>query len=253
MNYDDYLELVKSRRSMRAFTTEMVSDEDITKILDAARYAPSGMNFQPWQFIVVRDKEKIEQLVNIEPQSLKLPFFIKKALSKKLQSENKSMPKQIKSAKNASALIVLVGDTRKNINLPGQMYKYKNNKIKLGIKAPMVNIDGLWYSSMANAFMIMITAAATLGIGCQYCTFTSSKLREKKVKGILGLPDYIKVYDAAAIGYPAYTPRPKYMRNLEDIVHYEKYDKAKEQSDEFIHDRALKRMDMKYIDNQQEY
>lgn len=247
MNYDEYLALVKSRRSIRAFKDQEVSDEDIMKIIDAARFAPSGMNFQPWEFIVVRDKKTIEQLINIEPQSLKIPFFLKKAIEKKM-SKGKKMPKQIKSAPNASALIVAVGDTRKEITLPGQMYKFKNNKIKLGFKAPMIDINGLWFSSMANAFMIMITAAASLGLGCQYCTFTSSKLRQKKIKQILNLPDYMKVYDSAAVGYPAYSPRCKYTRGLNEIVHFEKYDLSKAQSDEYIYKRAQTREDMKFVD-----
>lgn len=51
----DVFEAIKNRRSVRAFTKKPVSDEEITKLIDAARWAPSAGNIQPWKFIIVRD------------------------------------------------------------------------------------------------------------------------------------------------------------------------------------------------------
>ncbi|MBS7625086.1 MAG: nitroreductase family protein [Candidatus Bathyarchaeia archaeon] len=50
----DIFEVFKLRRSIRAFTREEVTDEEIEKILEAARWAPSAGNIQPWEFIIVR-------------------------------------------------------------------------------------------------------------------------------------------------------------------------------------------------------
>jgi nitroreductase len=50
-------EAIKSRRSVRAFTREDVSKEEVEKLIDAARWAPSAGNIQPWEFIVVRKPE----------------------------------------------------------------------------------------------------------------------------------------------------------------------------------------------------
>ena len=50
-------EAIKSRRSVRAFTQEDVSKEEVEKLIDAARWAPSAGNIQPWEFIVVRKPE----------------------------------------------------------------------------------------------------------------------------------------------------------------------------------------------------
>lgn len=50
----DVFKAIKGRRSIRAFTNKKVSDDDVMKILDAARHAPSAGNIQPWEFIVVR-------------------------------------------------------------------------------------------------------------------------------------------------------------------------------------------------------
>lgn len=53
----DLFEAIKSRRSVRAFTREDVSEEEVEKLIDAARWAPSAGNIQPWEFIVVRKPE----------------------------------------------------------------------------------------------------------------------------------------------------------------------------------------------------
>ncbi len=50
------LDLIKTRRSIRTFTDNVVADDLIEQILDAGRFAPSGMNNQPWRFAVIRDK-----------------------------------------------------------------------------------------------------------------------------------------------------------------------------------------------------
>lgn len=53
----DVFELFKSRRSIRSFTSEDVSNEDLEKILEAARWAPSAGNIQPWELIIIRRPE----------------------------------------------------------------------------------------------------------------------------------------------------------------------------------------------------
>ena len=57
MDYDGLLELVKTRRSIRRFKPEPVPDEYINRIIEAARWAPSGFNSQPWEFVVVKKPE----------------------------------------------------------------------------------------------------------------------------------------------------------------------------------------------------
>jgi len=53
----DLFEVIEKRRSIRKFKPEPVDKEDLKKILEAGRLAPSGGNRQPWYFIVVRDLE----------------------------------------------------------------------------------------------------------------------------------------------------------------------------------------------------
>lgn len=50
------LDLIRSRRSIRAFVDKEVPPEVIDLILEAGRWAPSGMNNQPWRFAVIGDR-----------------------------------------------------------------------------------------------------------------------------------------------------------------------------------------------------
>ena len=58
----DILQIIRQRRSIRKYRKETPSDRDIEKILDAARWAPSGLNNQPWRFLVIKNRSKKEGL-----------------------------------------------------------------------------------------------------------------------------------------------------------------------------------------------
>ncbi len=65
MGYEDCIEFLKTRRSVRRFKSDPVSDELILKILDIARLAPSAGNRQPWEFIIVKDPGVKEKLARV--------------------------------------------------------------------------------------------------------------------------------------------------------------------------------------------
>jgi nitroreductase len=58
----DALEAIRKRRSVRKYTGELIPRENLEKIVDAGRLAASGSNHQPWEFIVVTDREMIDEL-----------------------------------------------------------------------------------------------------------------------------------------------------------------------------------------------
>ena len=81
----DLLELISNRKSVRKYLDKHISDEDLRKILEAGRLAPSWMNVQSWKFILVKSQE-----------------------NKDLLSELSIGQQQVKKA---DALIVCVADT----------------------------------------------------------------------------------------------------------------------------------------------
>ncbi|HCY76848.1 MAG TPA: nitroreductase family protein [Ignavibacteriales bacterium] len=63
----DIQEALLKRRSIRKYNDQKISKENINKILEAAMYAPSAMNLQPWQFIVIDDKFVLTETITSIP------------------------------------------------------------------------------------------------------------------------------------------------------------------------------------------
>ncbi|HOJ13016.1 MAG TPA: nitroreductase family protein [Deltaproteobacteria bacterium] len=59
---------IERRRSVRKFTDEPITDEEIRRLLEAARHAQSWANTQVWEFVVVRDRQSIEKIVSTYAQ-----------------------------------------------------------------------------------------------------------------------------------------------------------------------------------------
>ena len=59
----EVFEAIKGRRSIRAFKRRDVSDEDVAKLIDAAIWAPSAGNIQPWEFVIIRKPDGKKRLV----------------------------------------------------------------------------------------------------------------------------------------------------------------------------------------------
>ena len=67
------LELIKTRRSIRAFTDEPVPDEVLRQLVEAACWAPTASNMQSWQFVAVRDRDNMRKLKRFSPGLFVLP------------------------------------------------------------------------------------------------------------------------------------------------------------------------------------
>lgn len=63
------LEAIRTRRSIRKFTSAVIPDELVNKILEAAMYAPSARDTQPWHFIVVNQKDLLHKIPRVHPHA----------------------------------------------------------------------------------------------------------------------------------------------------------------------------------------
>lgn len=77
------VELIRKRKSIRHFKDKDVEKELIYEIVESARWAPSGLNNQPWKFIIVKDKAIKEQIGNLSHYKrvfieapVLIPFFL---------------------------------------------------------------------------------------------------------------------------------------------------------------------------------
>lgn len=66
-NGNAVLENIHNRKSVRQYTSEPVSDEDIQTMLKAAMAAPSAVNWQPWRFVVVTERTELDEMAGFLP------------------------------------------------------------------------------------------------------------------------------------------------------------------------------------------
>jgi nitroreductase len=58
-------DVVRARRNVRQYTDQPIASEDLERILEAGRRAPSSMNWQPWDFVVVTDRDQLIELAKV--------------------------------------------------------------------------------------------------------------------------------------------------------------------------------------------
>jgi nitroreductase len=64
---DDRLEIIFGRRSIRQYTGEPISEQDLSSLLEAGMAAPSASNRKPWHFVTVTDRAKLRALADTHP------------------------------------------------------------------------------------------------------------------------------------------------------------------------------------------
>ena len=209
VEYDSFLELVKKRRSSWEFKPDPIPDESIEKIIDAARYSPSGFNSQPWEFVVIKEQELRDKIRDI--------------FSEHLPSQGlKPGMKDPLGFKNAPVLIILYGDPRVRPYAPPPVCK--SDETFLSVLT----------SSLAITYQYLHLAAASLGYTSRW--FSSIKMPpiDRKVKALLGIPEEFMTYDMMAFGKTDFTPSEKKMRPLTEVIHYGRCNKDEFRTDEEI-------------------
>jgi len=228
MDYDQFLTLVKTRRSTRKFKTDPVPDDLVEKIIEAGRWAPSGANSQPWEYIVIKDKGTKDRIVDIVKEHGEYNRKVELTREEKLRWPSAAKVagdpglKDAPGFKDAPVFIILCGDPRTRESYP--------------LLTLLTRGDSHFASSLAGAFLNMALAATTLGLGSQWISATGHPFVMCLLRELLGIPDKLVIYDAMAVGYPAEQPRPRLVRERADMVHYERYDRAKYRTDEQIKD-----------------
>jgi len=66
---NESLENIFSRTSIRSYTDKKIDKDKIDLMIQAAMAAPSAMNYQPWEFIVITDKKILKKLAKIAPNA----------------------------------------------------------------------------------------------------------------------------------------------------------------------------------------
>ncbi|MBI4186455.1 MAG: nitroreductase family protein [Chloroflexi bacterium] len=224
MQMDEFLGLLKKRRSIRRFKPDPIPDGYVEKIVEAARWAMSGGNGQPWEFIIVKDKDTKAKIVELADKNDPLRWAMEKARIEEIRHPAWSKPPSGQSGfRDAPVFIVVCGDPR-----TWQATVVCGPYLR-GDGSP----EGTFIMNMANAIQNLHLAAAALGLGAQWVSVNSTW--QTSLGLLLGVPEGFIIPVVVPVGYPAYEPSPPYRRELEEIMHFEKYDWSKYRSPEDIY------------------
>ena len=208
--YEALMALLKKRRSIRRFRPDPVPQELIHKIIEAGRFAPSGFNMQPWEFVVVTDADLRAEIV------AHLAFYWQQSKDmEKARPQWQGRTWQLTGMTDvkgdftaAPAYILLLGDPRTQDGLP------------MGVQCDRNRRRIIYLSSLANAFLQMHLAAAALGLAAQWVSAVQTSYGACMIKHLLGIPPMYEVYDMIALGYPALKPPGKFMRETDKMIHW---------------------------------
>ena len=216
-NYEYFLKLMKYRRSIRKFKPDPIPEDYVTKILDAAHFAMSGGNSQPWEFIVINDPEikkmladayltDYDQAWNLE--RMRVTEYRHPALNVPAEDKNKALAK-VTDWVNAPVVIAVLEDPRKQFG-----------SVLVAFQPPVVEVLS---ASMGHLSMAIQLAAASLGLGSQRLDISI----QQPFREILGYPEPLVLNILVPIGYRAYEPGPPQRFPLEELVHTNRYDMKK--------------------------
>lgn len=220
MAYESFLELVKKRRSIRKFKPDPIPERDIERIVEAARWAPSGFNSQLWEFVVVRKPELKNRIAEIIASAF-LDEMKKVLPSGSDQSFSPSLDQYAAFAK-APAFILLLGDTRVRNYGP-----------------PMMRTDddrwqSVYLPSLSIAYQHMALAATSLGLGSQWVSAIHLPTVPEQIRKLIGIPEEMLFFDMFVVGYPDIEPSEKKMRPLEEMLHLDDCGVADFRTDEQV-------------------
>ncbi len=226
MDYEGFLQLVKTRRSIRSFKSDPVSDEDVERIIEAARFAPSGANSQPWEFIIVKDKETKDAIVGIVTEQAEPGRRLELTRAEDVRFPGAGAPVREPGYKNAPVFILVCGDPRTKEAYP--------------LFTTLTRGDSHFASSLASAFLYMTLAATSLGLGSQWVSATGSPLVKPLLKQLLAIPYELEIYDMLVVGYAAAQPKERFIRQKSEMIHLGRYDKARYRTDKDIRDYIVR-------------
>jgi 5,6-dimethylbenzimidazole synthase len=222
MSIDDFLTFLHHRRSIRRFKPYTVPAETIEKVLEAGRWAMSGANAQPWEFVVVRDTKTRDRLAESWFEPHKEMYAIEQSRITELRLPPLREFATSPAWKEAPVLIAVVGDRR----------TYQATVLGASFLVTEGAADAIYLKNMANATQNLNMAAAAAGLGAMWISITQAW--SDSIKRILDIPDVLEVHTMIAMGYSAYEGKAAARRPLKEIVHYESYDMSKYRSAEYI-------------------
>ena len=208
--YRQFMEVVRSRMTNRAFAPVEIPRAHFEMILEAARHAPSGANAQPWHYIVVAEpavKHTIGQCFVDEQQ-------------RRAKVRMGFPTPNYNGVKTAPGLIVVVADFRFVRAFP--VLNDDSDLDRLYKK----NAERILLQSVAASTMSAHLAAAALGYAVWWITAIGQEEIQTRVRPLLGVPDELAIIDVMCFGPPLKPSYKRWKKSLEQIMSWNRFDSA---------------------------
>ncbi len=204
----DLYDAIKGRKSIRRFKPDPVPEEDIRKILDAGRLAPSANNTQPWSFLVIKDRAVLTKMASAVRDMIDrmIPF-----------AEDEKQRQRFAAYKNtyytffehapAVIAVFMEGYDAGTDRLLARM-GYSPEEVKRLRPSP-----GL--QSVAAAIEHMLLAIHALGYGS--CWMTGPLIAQEAFEKLLGYGKEKAITALLPVGVPSEAPSPRPRKTLAEI------------------------------------
>ncbi|MBD3342244.1 MAG: 4Fe-4S dicluster domain-containing protein [Candidatus Lokiarchaeota archaeon] len=198
VSYDSMIKVLRSNRSIRQYKSDSVPKKEIQAVLDAIRYAPSARNARSWKYLILTDKDKIDDLKNrtikllsLLRKMLKIGKYIKFLLPKDLKE-------QVKDPATKQGLDKLLDKSEQ-----GEDLIFYNAPMVVILYAPSDLSDFLSGNDAGIAFTYGMMAAQARGLGTCWIGFAQAALnRSKKNKKAFDIPKDMNITGVMTLGYP---------------------------------------------------
>lgn len=194
----DFFDVVRSQRGIRRYAPDDVPDEVVRKIIEAATWAPSGSNRQPWHFIVIRHADVKRRLGELYREGM---VALGGEKAPKPSTGEPGVPPIFSDDLSSVPVVVMVCLE----------------------KWPMRGRATLLGAHIFPAVQNLMLAAAALGLGTRLTTIWQHK--DDEVSALLGIPDTVESMAMIPMGYPGGdehlgggTRKP-----VDDVMHFDRW------------------------------
>jgi nitroreductase len=205
----DLFDAIQGRKSIRRFKPQPVPDEDINKILDAGRLAPSANNTQPWSFVVIKDKALLAQMAGAVREMIDrmVPF-----------AENEKQAQRLAAYKGSYYTFFEHAPVVIAVFMEGYSAGTDRLLARMGYSAGDIRrfrpLPGL--QSVSAAIQNMLLAVHALGYGS--CWMTGPLVAQESFEKLLGYDKDRFIAALLPIGIPDENPPARSRKPLEEMV-----------------------------------
>jgi nitroreductase len=189
-------EVMRTAFSAREFVDEPIGDGVLYRILDCARFAPSGGNRQGWNVIVVRDRVKRLALVDlIRPTFKRYQAQVRRGEN----PWNTVIPSKVTDTEVAAAEPP-AGYLERLVLAPTLLLVTVDLRVVASFDSELDRVGVISGASIYPFVWNILLAANNEGLGGTLTTFVAGE--EPKVRALFGMPDYVAVAAMLPIGRP---------------------------------------------------